>query len=97
MDVGARYSDVDAVIGKYQQGIEALENWTTQIDRILADFDQGGFIGQNGDEFKELLQRKQGLMNDLKNVYENAIQKLNQAKQRMRDAENEIRGNVGRI
>jgi uncharacterized protein YukE len=97
MDFGIKYEDVDGAIREFRSGIERLEDSISTLKNNISKFNGGGFEGQSADKYIDLTERKIGLLEQLVNTYERAIQMLEQAKAKAREADEELRTRVRAI
>lgn len=97
MDFSIKYEDVDGSIRQFQSGIQRLQDVVSQLKNDISDFSGGGFSGQSGEKFNDLIERKIGLVNQLIQAYEGAIGQLQTAKQNAQEADQELQRRVRAI
>jgi uncharacterized protein YukE len=97
MNVNMKYDDVDSTVSSFQKGVDQLTQVNATLKKILQDYDGGGFQGQSADLYVALVERKIALVDKLRETYENAIQKLQEAKAAMQDTDKQLKDKVAAI
>jgi WXG100 family type VII secretion target len=97
MDFSIKYEDVDGAIREFRSGIERLNEVVSQLKADIGEFNGGGFTGQSAEKFIDLMERKIGLVNNLIQTYQNAIAQLESAKQKAKEADEDLQRRVRAI
>jgi WXG100 family type VII secretion target len=97
MDVNINYNDVDSTVAAFLKGAESLSQVSAALRKIMQSYQTGGFQGQSADNYAALMERKIALVDKLRETYETAAQKLQDAKSSMQDTDSQLKARVGAI
>ena len=94
MDVFLKFANLEESLNRFRENAQQYLDFVSGLNDIASSFEGGGFMGESGSLFNELLQRDMSIIDEFAQIFEQAAGLLGETVSEFQDTDENMKSQI---